>query len=190
MKFLLLVVSWFALLPSFAASAADVIDWQHWELQAFAEAKATNKIILVSVGMEGCPACARMEALTYTDRTVIELINKSFVAIEVDAEARPDIGERYSDWVWGGSYIASFPEEMEVPAKFAALRAIPEKRILVQANAITAFAIGYQHTGDEKYLAGINDIDRFLKQWMLAPDGTFYTNHKEPTAESAGKHVY
>jgi len=308
MKFLLLTVSWFVLMPSFAASAADVIDWQHWELHAFAEAKETDKIILVSVGMEGCAACARMEALTYTDKTVIELINKSFIAIEVDAEARPDIGERYSDWawpatifmapdatqvlavrgnrlprnfvpilkdlvrkhaarelkpdprspysappkpaeteltiirddlraqidrslnrkyggwgrsgiggeqsgsrlrhlylrahlykdaelhelalkssagflnsidpVWGGSYIASFPEEMEVPAKFAALRAIPEKRILVQANAITAFAIGYQHTGDKKYLAGINDIDRFLKQWMLTPDGTFYTNQK------------
>lgn len=312
MKSVLLTVSWLVLLPSLAASAADNIDWRHWELEAFAQAQEQDKIILVSVGMEGCAACARMEALTYTDNTVIELINKNFVAIEVDAEARPDIGERYSDWawpatifmapdatqvlavrgnrlprnfvpilenlvskhaagelrpdprspyatppkpaeteltrirddlraqidrslnrkyggwgrsgiggeqsgsrlrhlylrahlyddaelqelalkssagflnsidpVWGGSYIASFPEDIEVPAKFAALRAIPEKRILVQSNAITAFAIGYQHTGDKKYLAGLHDIDRFLKEWMLAPDGTFYTNQKNQPA--------
>ncbi len=312
MKSLLLTVCWLALLPSLVASAADNIDWHHWELEAFAQAREHDKIILVSVGMEGCAACARMEALTYTDNTVIELIDKNFVAIEVDAEARPDIGERYSDWawpatiflapdatqvlairgnripknfipiledlvskhaagelrpdprspyaappkpaeteltrirddlraqidrslnrkyggwgrsgiggeqsgsrlrhlylrahlyddaelhdlalkgsagflnsidpVWGGSYIASFPEDMELPAKFAALRAIPEKRILVQSNAITAFAIGYQHTRDKKFLAGLNDIDRFLKEWMLAPDGTFYTNQKNQPA--------
>ena len=56
--------------------------------------------------------------------------------------------------------------------------AIPEKRILVQANAITAFALGYQHTNDEKYLDGIQQVDRFLKEWMMAADGTFYTNQK------------
>ncbi len=316
MKSLLLTLCWLALLPSLVASAADNIDWHHWELEAFAQAREHDKIILVSVGMEGCAACARMEALTYTDNAVIELIDENFVAIEVDAEARPDIGERYSDWawpatiflapdatqvlairgnriprnfvpiledlvskhtagelrpdprspyaappkpaeteltrmrddlraqidrslnrkyggwgrsgiggeqsgsrlrhlylrahlyddaelhelalkssagflnsidpVWGGSYIASFPADMEVPAKFAALRAIPEKRILVQSNAITAFAIGYQHTGDKKYLAGLHEIDRFLQEWMLAPDGTFYTNQKNQPANLPG----
>lgn len=68
---------------------------------------------------------------------------------------------------------------MEAPSKFAALRAIPEKRILVQSNAITAFALGYQHTNDSKFLEGIQEIDQFLKEWMMAPDGTFYTNQKD-----------
>ena len=68
--------------------AAD-IDWQHWEIDAFETAKAENKIILVSVGMEGCAACQRMESLTYTDDTVIDLVNRHFMPIEVDAEARP-----------------------------------------------------------------------------------------------------
>ncbi len=299
----------FALLfVSGGAAAAESINWHHWELGAFEAAKAQNKIILVNVGMEGCAACGRMEALTYADSDVIALINEHFVAIEVDAEARPDIGERYSDWawpatmflapdatqvlgvrgnrlprnfipilkdliakhaagalepdprspyaapptpakteltqirdalrarldrslnrkyggwrksgiggetsgsrlrhlylrahlydnavlrdialkssagflitidpVWGGSYSRAFPKDMEAPGKFAALRAIPEKRILVQSNAITAFALGYQHTNDSKYLDGIQEIDRFLKEWMMAADGTFYTNQK------------
>ena len=68
---------------------------------------------------------------------------------------------------------------METPAEFAELRAIPEKRILVQSNAITAFALGYQHTNDAKYLDGIREVDRFLREWLMAADGTFYTNQKE-----------
>jgi hypothetical protein len=302
----------FALLLVSTSVAAQSIDWHHWELDAFEAAEAQNKIILVNVGMEGCAACARMDAQTYANSDVIDLINKHFIAIEVDSEARPDIGERYSDWawpatiflapdatqvlavrgnrlprnfipilndlvakheagalepdprspyaappepaateltrirdnvrsrldrslnrkyggwgrsgiggeqsgsrlrhlylrahlydnpelrdlalkssagfldtidpVWGGAYSAAFPEDMEVPAKFAKLRAIPEKRILVQSNAIIAFAIGYQLTGDDKYLQGIQEIDRFLKEWMMAPDGTFYTNQKSMPA--------
>jgi uncharacterized protein YyaL (SSP411 family) len=294
------------LLP--AAHGADVIDWQHWEAEAFETARETDKVILISVGMEGCVACARMSSLTYTDAAVIDLIDENFVAIEVDAESRPDIGERYSDWawpatiflapdatqvlalrgnrmprnfipilrdiqarheagelepdprspygappapaeteltrirddlraqldrslnreyggwsrggiggeqsgsrlrhlylrahlyedpelkalalkssagflrlidpVWGGSYIAGFPEGMEVSERFSKFRAIPEKRILVQANAITAFAIGYKHTGDSAYVDGIDEVTRYLKNWMMAPDGTFYTNQK------------
>ncbi len=314
-------VVWLVLLLSGAAHGAGDIDWKHWELEAFEAASAQDKVILVSVGMEGCAACARMESITYTDSGVIDLVNEHFIAIEVDAEARPDIGERYSDWawpatifmapdatqvlairgnrlprnfipiledmvarheagtlepdprspyaappepaetelsrirddlrtqidrslnkkyggwgrngiggeqsgsrlrhlylrahlyndaglhdlalkgsagflnsidpVWGGSYIGSFPEDVDVPERFAALRAIPEKRILVQSNAITAFAIGYQHTGDEKYLDGIREIDRFLKNWMMAADGTFYTNQKsEPPRLPRGMSAY
>jgi uncharacterized protein YyaL (SSP411 family) len=312
MKVLLPTVLWASLALSSIANAAEEIDWRHWELDAFSEAKADNKIILVSVGMEGCAACARMESITYTHSGVIDIVSENFVAIEVDAEARPDIGERYSDWawpatiflapdatqvlairgnrlprnfipilnelidkhaagelepdprtpyaappkpaetdltrirddlraqidrslnrkyggwnrsgiggeesgsrlrhlylrahlyedkelhdlaikssagfldnidhVWGGSYSASFPEDMQAPGKFAGLRAIPEKRIRVQSNAITAFAIGYQHTGDQKFIDGINDIDRYLEDWMMSPAGTFYTNQKAKPA--------
>lgn len=93
-------LAWFTLLFVSGAYAGESINWNHWELDAFETAKAQNKIILVNVGMEGCSACGRMEALTYADSDVIDIINEHFVAIEVDAEARPDIGERYSAWAW------------------------------------------------------------------------------------------
>ncbi len=308
MKIVPTSLAWLSLLLVTGASASESINWNHWELEAFDEARTKNKMVLVNVGMEGCAACGRMESQTYAHGDVIDLIDEHFVAIEVDAEARPDIGERYSDWawpatiflapdgtqvlavrgnrlprnfipilndliakheanelepdprspysaapkpatteltrirdnlrnrldrslnrkyggwarsgiggetsgsrlrhlylrahlyddtelhdlalkssagflitidpVWGGSYSAAFPEDMDVPGKFSALRAIPEKRIRVQANAITAFALGYQHTNDDMYLRGIEEIDRFLKNWMMAANGTFYTNQK------------
>lgn len=292
---------------------AETVSWSSWELEAFERAESENKLILISVGMEGCVACARMDSVTYTDPAVIRRINRDFVAIEVDAESRPDIGERYSDWawpatiflapdatqvlalrgnrlprnfipilddlttkheagslepdpnspyasppepvatdltrvrdglrrqldrslneryggwsdwgiggehsgprlrhlnlrahlydhdelraltlksaagfldtidpVWGGAYIAAFPADMDLPERWSKLRAIPEKRILVQANAMTAFALGYAHTGDGRFLDGIADVHRYLRDWMTSPTGTFFTNQKSVPKE-------
>ena len=43
---------------------------------------------------------------------------------------------------------------------------------------MVAFALGYQHTGDERYRQGIVDIDRYLSEWMTSARGTFFTNQK------------
>lgn len=53
MKLLMKTVLWFVLILSGAACDADDIDWKHWELEAFEAARAQDKVILVSVGMEG-----------------------------------------------------------------------------------------------------------------------------------------
>ena len=93
------------MLAGMAAQAASFgqeggIDWQPWDKTSFDKARSENKLILVNVGMEGCTACNRMERITYTNPDVVDVVNKHFVAIAVDAQARPDIGERYSDWAW------------------------------------------------------------------------------------------
>ncbi len=78
----------------------DGIQWRDWAAEAFVEAKAQNQLILVNVGHEGCTACRFMDRNTFSNQDVIDLVNANFVAIQVDSEARPDIGERYSDWAW------------------------------------------------------------------------------------------
>ena len=82
------------------AWADDQIRWLDWSADAFTEARSQNKLILVNVGHEGCTACRFMEANTFSNQDVIDLVNANFIAIQVDSEARPDIGERYSDWAW------------------------------------------------------------------------------------------
>lgn len=304
------------------SARAQEIPWQDWSIAPFEQAKKQNKIILVNVGMEGCAACARMESITYADPDVISLISEHFVAIAVDSEARPDIGERYSDWawpatifmapdttqvlavrgnrlprnfipilkdliskheagtleadprspyaapprpqateltlirdslrrqidrslnrkyggwspsgiggeqsgsrlrhlylrahmyddedllqvalrgsagylrnidpVWGGVYSRSFPLDMnKVPAKFARLRVIPEKRISAQSNAIAGIAIAYQVTGDERYAQAMKKMHQFMSNWFMASDGTFYSNQRSeppnlPSSMNAG----
>jgi uncharacterized protein len=293
---------------SFNTIAAEKIHWQQWGKAPFTQAQAEDKLILLDVGMEGCTACRWMDEITYTDTRVIQFINENFVAIAADAEAQPDVGERYSDWawpatifmapdttqvlalagnrrpgnfvpileelikkkvnnqleadqlapyaappepekteltrirnsvraqldgllneqhggwarsgistatgarvehlylrahmysnaellslalkttdgylnaidpVWGGVFVKTFHDNDNRPARFRDLGAVPEKRISNQANALIVFANGYRTTREPAYLKGIEDVDRFLRNWMMDDDGTFYTSQED-----------
>ncbi len=76
------------------------IDWQEWSPEAFAKAKQLDRPVFINVGHEGCIACRWMKESTFSEPAIIKTINENFVAIQVDSEMRPDIGERYSDWAW------------------------------------------------------------------------------------------
>ena len=76
------------------------IRWQDWGKAPFEQARQADKLVILDVGIEGCTACRWMDESTYTHGEVIELINEHFIAIVADAEAQPDLGERYSDWSW------------------------------------------------------------------------------------------
>ena len=285
-----------------ADSAA--IQWQQWGKSPFEQARQADKLVILDVGIEGCTACRWMDEITYTHNEVIELINDHFIAIVADAEAQPDLGERYSDWswpatifmtvdgtqilalagnrrpqnfipilekiidqkqagnivpdelapysappepvetditvlrnrlraqldrrlnenggwskngistttgaqlqhlylrahmydndelkrlalqtssaylnaidpVWGGVYVRSFDQ---APPRFKGLNAVPEKRIANQASALIAFSHAYANSGDDRYLAGIAAVDKFLHDWMKDRNNTFYTSQED-----------
>lgn len=90
----------FLLLPKQIAIAKDGIDWKPWGTAAFDKAKAENRLIFVDVGTEWCSACNTMSETTYQEKKVHKLLAEHFVAIHVDAEADPDVGERYGFWGW------------------------------------------------------------------------------------------
>lgn len=98
----LLVLYTFSSSKLYAEHAADHgrIQWQEWTPETFEKALNQNKMLLINVGMEGCTACNRMEKQTYRNPDVVRLVNQHFIAISVDSQARPDVGERYSDWGW------------------------------------------------------------------------------------------
>jgi len=100
--FYLLTLSSVLSLSAYTTSvpASSGIAWYDWNNKPFEQAKKSNKLIMVNVGHEGCVACRWMEQRTFTNPEVIELLNKNFITISVDSEARPDIGDRYSDWAW------------------------------------------------------------------------------------------
>lgn len=97
------------------ASAPTPIEWTAWSAETFAAARTANKMILVDVGIEGCTACRWMFEDTYTDARVIERVRDHFVAVAVDANARPDLGERYSRWGWPATIVLS-PDGVQVLA--------------------------------------------------------------------------
>ncbi len=82
------------------AALAGAIAWRNYDAEAFRVARDSGRPLIVNVGHEGCSACRTMAETTFADARVIALINSHFVAIQVDSEMQPDIGERYSDWAW------------------------------------------------------------------------------------------
>ena len=119
--------------------ASEGIQWQEWSAASFAEAKAKNSLILINVGHEGCTACRFMEENTFSNPAVIELVNANFIAIQVDSEARPDIGERYSDWAWPANAFMR-PDATQVLA-FAGSRR-PDRYMKVLHEVIDGHAAG------------------------------------------------
>src|SRR5438094_2883499 len=103
------------------------VDWWPWGTQALAEAKRSNKPILLSVGYAACHWCHVMAHESFEDESTARVMNELFVNIKVDREERPDIDQIYmtalhllgeqGGWpltmfltpagepVWGGTYF-------------------------------------------------------------------------------------
>ena len=106
------------------------VDWWQWGPEALAEAKRSNRPILLSVGYAACHWCHVMAHESFEDEGTAAVMNELFVNIKVDREERPDIDQIYMNalhllgeqggWpltmfltpqaepVWGGTY---FPKE-------------------------------------------------------------------------------
>src|ERR1043165_1862644 len=76
------------------------VQWHEWNGESFSKARAENRPILVNVAAGWCHWCHVMDARTFANGDVARLLNERFLAIRVDADARPDVAERYADWGW------------------------------------------------------------------------------------------
>ncbi|MBV5266165.1 thioredoxin domain-containing protein [Pinisolibacter aquiterrae] len=116
--------------PYLLQHADNPVHWWPWGPEALAEAEATGKPILLSVGYAACHWCHVMAHESFEDDEVAEVMNRLFVNIKVDREERPDIDQIYMSalhtfnerggWpmtmfldprgrpFWGGTY---FPKE-------------------------------------------------------------------------------
>ncbi|HFE46786.1 MAG TPA: thioredoxin domain-containing protein, partial [Nannocystis exedens] len=79
---------------------APAIAWQEWQRDSFARAARERKLILVTVVAGWCHWCHVMDEKTYTDPAIRTLVGRHYIAIRVDADARPDLAERYAEWGW------------------------------------------------------------------------------------------
>lgn len=103
------------------------VAWWAWGPEALAEAKQTNRPILLSVGYAACHWCHVMAHESFEDADTARVMNELFVNIKVDREERPDIDQIYmaalhhlgeqGGWpltmfltpagepIWGGTYF-------------------------------------------------------------------------------------
>ncbi|HEV1999522.1 MAG TPA: thioredoxin domain-containing protein, partial [Xanthobacteraceae bacterium] len=119
------------------------VAWWPWGPEAFAEARARSKPVLLSVGYAACHWCHVMAHESFEDDATAAVMNELYVNIKVDREERPEVDEIYMSalhhlgeqggWpltmfldsdgnpIWGGTY---FPKESRYgrPAFVAVLR--------------------------------------------------------------------
>ena len=86
-----------ALSPYLRQHADNPVDWWPWCDEAFAEARARDVPILLSVGYAACHWCHVMAHESFEDERTAALMNERFVSIKVDREERPDIDAVYME---------------------------------------------------------------------------------------------
>ena len=69
------------------------IRWRVDYNSARKEARQFAKPLFLDFGTEQCYHCRRLEASTFQDPTVIELLNKNFVPLKIDGNATPSLVE-------------------------------------------------------------------------------------------------
>ncbi len=81
--------------PYLLQHATNPVDWYPWGEEAFAEARQSDKPVLLSVGYSACHWCHVMEHESFEDEQTAALMNELFINIKVDREERPDVDDIY-----------------------------------------------------------------------------------------------
>ncbi|MBV9490848.1 MAG: thioredoxin domain-containing protein [Verrucomicrobia bacterium] len=108
---ILAVPAFFA--PGKGLADPPAIDWRPWSEDVFVRAQQEHRFVLLDLGTGWCHWCHVMEKVTYEDPKVVELIRARYVAVRVDADARPDLANRYEDYGWPATIVFG-PDHSEI----------------------------------------------------------------------------
>jgi len=81
--------------PYLRQHAHNPVDWKPWSESVWEEARAEDKLVIVSIGYSACHWCHVMEHETFEDSAAAAFMNEHFVSIKVDREERPDVDGVY-----------------------------------------------------------------------------------------------
>ncbi len=71
------------------------IDWLDWGPEAFAKARAADRLILLDIGATWCHWCHVMDRETYEDNEVAALVAEKFIAVRIDRDRQPEIDAHF-----------------------------------------------------------------------------------------------
>ncbi|MFB8145255.1 thioredoxin domain-containing protein [Microbacterium sp. NPDC056003] len=81
--------------PYLRAHAGNPVSWFPWGEEAFAEARARDVPVMVSIGYSTCHWCHVMARESFDDPTAAAEVNAGFVAVKVDREEHPEVDAAY-----------------------------------------------------------------------------------------------
>ncbi len=183
--------------PYLLQHAENPVHWLPWGEAAFAQARAEQKPIFLSIGYSTCHWCHVMAHESFENDAIAQILNEHFVAIKVDREERPDVDRVYMAYVqamtghggwplnawltpelkpfYGGTYFP--PEDRQGRAGFGSL--------------LRAIATGWANERDKLVAEGDRVIDA-LRDYHRGPKGDASADAAaaetaEPLIEVAGK---
>jgi uncharacterized protein YyaL (SSP411 family) len=89
-----------ALPPVRPPAPAPLVHWRPWNEDIMKEALDGNRLIFLNLTVPGSRSCLLMDETTYNDQEAAAAIEKTFVPVRVDADARPDLVLRYFSGAW------------------------------------------------------------------------------------------
>ncbi|UXY29582.1 thioredoxin domain-containing protein [Streptomyces sp. HUAS TT20] len=95
--------------PYLLQHADNPVDWWPWSAEAFDEARAANKPVLLSVGYSSCHWCHVMAHESFEDQATADYLNEHFVSVKVDREERPDVDAVYMEAVQAATGQGGWP---------------------------------------------------------------------------------
>jgi uncharacterized protein len=95
--------------PYLLQHADNPVEWFAWGEEAFANARAQDKPIFLSIGYSTCHWCHVMEHESFENDAVAAVLNEHFVAIKVDREERPDVDRVYMAFVQATTGSGGWP---------------------------------------------------------------------------------
>ncbi len=166
------------------------VDWWQWGPDALAEAKRTNRPILLSVGYAACHWCHVMAHESFEDEATAAVMNELFVNIKVDREERPDIDQIYMNalhllgeqggWpltmfltpaaepVWGGTYfpnVAKFGRPAFTDILREVSRMFRDEPSKIEQNRAALLArLADKARPEGKVVIGLAELDAAAKQ--------------------------
>lgn len=108
------------------------ITWLRSDTDAFAQARAQHRFVLLYLEAVWCHWCHVMDEQTYGDAGVRAEIAAHYVPLRIDQDLRPDLSDRYKDYGWpatvvfaaDGSEIVKRQGFIEAPRFLKLLKAI------------------------------------------------------------------
>ncbi len=178
--------------PYLALHANDPVDWRVWRPEVFAEARAGNRLVLVSIGYFSCHWCHVMQRESYQHPAIAELLNRRYIAVKVDRELHPDLDRRLLDFVEQVRGAAGWPLNVLLTPEgypltgFTYLARADFLRVLEQldaewqqnhaalgASAREFFDSGLLHAGDQRAAQDLSAqqlVDAFTRQALESAD--------------------
>ena len=78
----------------------ETVRWFGWSEEAFRKAQAEDKPIVMDLTASWSHGCRVMDAQTYGDPEIAEVLNRDYVPLRVDCDRRPDINDRFNLGGW------------------------------------------------------------------------------------------